>query len=77
MVKKSNEAENEPIALKWTWMPEVVDQTVLLGKGQVSANQLLDQKIANDVSDYMWYMTRYFFNYLQKNNLYFSLLLFN
>ncbi|KAI3458993.1 hypothetical protein Pfo_015656 [Paulownia fortunei] len=57
MVKESNEAENEPIALKWAWMPEVVDETVVMGNGQVSASQLLDQKVANDVSDYMWYMT--------------------
>ncbi|KAI3443528.1 hypothetical protein Pfo_000193 [Paulownia fortunei] len=57
MAKKSNEAENEPIALKWAWRPEEVDETVALGKGEVSANQLVDQKVTNDVSDYLWYMT--------------------
>lgn len=58
MVKIANGAENEPNALKWKWIPEVVDKNVLLGKGQVSSSHLLDQKVANDVSDYMWYMTR-------------------
>ncbi|KAK4385874.1 Beta-galactosidase [Sesamum angolense] len=57
MVKVSNKAENEPIALKWTWMPESVDETLVHGKGEASASHLLDQKVANDVSDYMWYMT--------------------
>ncbi|KAK4430888.1 Beta-galactosidase 15 [Sesamum alatum] len=57
MVKVSNTAENEPIALKWTWMPETLHETLVLGKGEKSASHLLDQKVANDVSDYMWYMT--------------------
>ncbi|CAK9171385.1 unnamed protein product [Ilex paraguariensis] len=57
MVKKPNEAENEPIALKWVWRPENIDDTVLQGKGLVSASHLVDQKVANDVTDYLWYMT--------------------
>ncbi|KAL9165755.1 hypothetical protein ABFS82_06G191200 [Erythranthe guttata] len=58
MIKVANEAENEPIVLKWSWMQENLDENALLGKGQVSASHLLDQKVANDVSDYLWYMTR-------------------
>ncbi|KAL0402362.1 UNVERIFIED_CONTAM: Beta-galactosidase 15 [Sesamum latifolium] len=57
MVKVSNKAENEPIALKWTWMPESLQETLVHGKGEASASHLLDQKVADDVSDYMWYMT--------------------
>ncbi|KAG6588100.1 Beta-galactosidase 7, partial [Cucurbita argyrosperma subsp. sororia] len=58
MVKKENKAEEEPAALKWLWRPENLDATARLGKGQVSANMLLDQKAAaNDASDYLWYMT--------------------
>ncbi|GMY36491.1 beta-galactosidase 15-like [Fagus crenata] len=58
MVKKSNKAENEPISLSWVWRPEILDDTVLHGAGQVSAHELLDQKVAaNDASDYLWYMT--------------------
>ncbi|XP_059634689.1 beta-galactosidase 15-like [Cornus florida] len=57
MVKKSNEAESEPSSLKWVWRPENVDETVLHGKGDVAASQLIDQKVTNDVSDYLWYMT--------------------
>ncbi|KAL2227770.1 beta-galactosidase 15-like [Sesamum indicum] len=57
MVKVSNKAEDEPMALKWTWMSESLHKTLVHGKGEVSASHLLDQKVANDVSDYMWYMT--------------------
>ncbi|CAK9159233.1 unnamed protein product [Ilex paraguariensis] len=57
MVKKSNEAESEPMALNWVWRPENIDDAVVQGKGLLSANQLVDQKSINDVSDYMWYMT--------------------
>ncbi|XP_022931970.1 beta-galactosidase 15-like [Cucurbita moschata] len=58
MVKKENKAEEEPAALQWVWRPENLDATARLGKGQVSANMLLDQKAAaNDASDYLWYMT--------------------
>nr|XP_009616320.1 beta-galactosidase 15-like [Nicotiana tomentosiformis] len=59
MVKKSNEGESETASLQWSWRPEKLDETVLLGKGHISANQLLDQKVADDVSDYMWYMTSF------------------
>ncbi|CDP03052.1 unnamed protein product [Coffea canephora] len=57
-VKRSNEAENEPVSLSWTWRPEAIDDAVVHGKGHVSANRLLDQKVINDASDYLWYMTR-------------------
>ncbi|CAA3017871.1 beta-galactosidase 15-like [Olea europaea subsp. europaea] len=58
MVKKSNEAEAEPASLKWSWRPEInLEQTLVQGKGQVSVNMIVDQKVANDVSDYLWYMT--------------------
>nr|GMC52012.1 beta-galactosidase 15-like [Ipomoea batatas] len=57
MVKDSNRAEQEPSSLKWSWRPEKIDDTVVLGKGDFSANKIFDQKITNDVSDYLWYMT--------------------
>jgi hypothetical protein len=39
------------------------DKTILLGKGDVTINQILDQKeAANDLSDYLFYMTRSFFD---------------
>ncbi|KAK6941269.1 D-galactoside/L-rhamnose binding SUEL lectin domain [Dillenia turbinata] len=58
MVKKSNEAEVEPDALKWSWKQENNVETTLLGKGRLSANQIVDQKaVTNDLSDYLWYMT--------------------
>ncbi|XP_031118394.1 beta-galactosidase 15-like [Ipomoea triloba] len=59
MVKEGDKATDEgsAAALRWSWRPEMVDDTILQGKGQFSANQILDQKVANDVSDYIWYMT--------------------
>ncbi|XP_075475335.1 beta-galactosidase 15-like [Primulina tabacum] len=57
MVKKPNEAENEPTGLNWKWRPEIIDEPVVLGKGQLSSGQLVDQKAINDVSDYLWYLT--------------------
>ncbi|CAI9761110.1 unnamed protein product [Fraxinus pennsylvanica] len=58
MVKKPNEAEDEPASLKWSWRPEInLEQTIVRGKGQISTNMIVDQKVANDVSDYLWYMT--------------------
>ncbi|KAK7363329.1 hypothetical protein VNO77_05468 [Canavalia gladiata] len=58
MVKEKNKAEDEPIALKWVWIPENIDDA-LLGKVNVSADTLIDQKnAANDTSDYLWYITR-------------------
>ncbi|KAK3034526.1 hypothetical protein RJ639_032515 [Escallonia herrerae] len=56
-VKKSNEAESEPTSLKWVWRPENIDDAAVQGKGEISASQLVDQKVTNDVSDYLWYMT--------------------
>ncbi|KAF3439717.1 hypothetical protein FNV43_RR17995 [Rhamnella rubrinervis] len=57
MEKIPNKAEEEPVSLNWVWRPENLDDTVLLGKGHLSANQLIDQKAVNDASDYLWYMT--------------------
>ncbi|KAB1201441.1 Beta-galactosidase [Morella rubra] len=60
MTKIANKADqNEADAsLNWVWRPEVVHDTILRGRGQVAANQILDQKtVANDASDYLWYMT--------------------
>ncbi|KAI4379584.1 hypothetical protein MLD38_005862 [Melastoma candidum] len=58
MVKKGNTAESEPEAMNWTWRAEVMDDTLMLGKGPVVAHQLIDQKAAaDDASDYLWYMT--------------------
>lgn len=58
MVHKPNTAESEPDALKWEWRPENLDQTVVQGKGLFRANTLLDYKVFDDVTDYLWYMTR-------------------
>ncbi|KDP33944.1 hypothetical protein JCGZ_07515 [Jatropha curcas] len=41
----------------WSWRPEDVNSTIVLGSGDFSADQLLDQKIFNDSSDYLWHMT--------------------
>ncbi|KAG8657149.1 hypothetical protein MANES_03G042616v8 [Manihot esculenta] len=58
MIKKKNQAEDEPSSLKWSWRPENIHTTVRLGKGHFQTRQLLDQKdAANDASDYLWYMT--------------------
>ncbi|KAK3183778.1 hypothetical protein Dsin_031064 [Dipteronia sinensis] len=62
MVKKSNEAEDEPASLKWVWRPEIIDGPVLEGKGKFAASTLIDQKQISDESDYLWYMTRVFLN---------------
>lgn len=58
MEKKPNKAENEPVALSWVWKPENIDATAVHGKGHVSVNKIIDQKVVNDASDYLWYMTR-------------------
>ncbi|XP_039019128.1 beta-galactosidase-like [Hibiscus syriacus] len=58
MIKKSNKAEDEPDSLKWTWRPELIESASVQGKGDVSVNRIVDQKdMANDASDYLWYMT--------------------
>ncbi|XP_027927811.1 beta-galactosidase 15-like [Vigna unguiculata] len=58
MVKVKNIAEDEPTTLNWVWRAENVDDA-LSGKGNFSANGLIDQKtVASDTSDYLWYMTR-------------------
>ncbi|KAI3802823.1 hypothetical protein L1987_30966 [Smallanthus sonchifolius] len=55
---KEKKAEKEAEALKWVWRPENIDDTVVKGKGEKTVCKLIDQKVANDVSDYLWYMTR-------------------
>ncbi|WZY97136.1 hypothetical protein YC2023_069465 [Brassica napus] len=58
MVKKPNEAEDDPSTLKWSWRPENMDDFLLKGKGESTKTQLVDQKVvSNDQSDYLWYMT--------------------
>ncbi|GAB4846773.1 Beta-galactosidase 7 [Ancistrocladus abbreviatus] len=58
MVQTPSKAEDEPASLMWSWKPEKLDQTIRLGKGHFSVNMLLDQKTAaNDVGDYLWYIT--------------------
>ncbi|KAJ4917485.1 beta-galactosidase 15 [Raphanus sativus] len=58
MVKKPNEAEDEPPTLKWSWRPENMNDFLLKGKGESTTTQLFDQKVvSNDQSDYLWYMT--------------------
>ncbi|KAJ0030611.1 hypothetical protein Pint_13540 [Pistacia integerrima] len=44
IVKKPNQAENEPSSLKWVWRPEVIDEPVVQGKGSFAASSLIDQK---------------------------------
>ncbi|KAA3472187.1 beta-galactosidase 15-like [Gossypium australe] len=58
MVKKLNKAEDEPSSLKWMWRPELIESASVQGRGDVSVNKIVDQKdMANDASDYLWYMT--------------------
>ncbi|KAJ0089920.1 hypothetical protein Patl1_13631 [Pistacia atlantica] len=46
IVKKPNQAENEPSSLKWVWRPEVIDEPVVQGKGSFAASSLIDLKMA-------------------------------
>ncbi|PPD70320.1 hypothetical protein GOBAR_DD32796 [Gossypium barbadense] len=58
MIKKLNKVEGEPSSLKWTWRPELIESASVQGRGDVSLNKIVDQKdMANDASDYLWYMT--------------------
>ncbi|XP_065849772.1 beta-galactosidase 15-like [Euphorbia lathyris] len=57
MVKRKNEAEDEPSSLKWSWKPENNHKSVHLGMGHMHKTYLIDQKSLNDSSDYLWYMT--------------------
>ena len=58
MEKRSNQAEDEPSSLKWSWRLENLDDA-LNAKSSVSASELIDQmSVTNDTSDYLWYMTR-------------------
>jgi len=58
MVKETKQEEKEPIALKWTWRSENIDNA-LHAKSNISAPGLIDQKLmTSDTSDYLWYMTK-------------------
>ncbi|GAV68059.1 Glyco_hydro_35 domain-containing protein/Gal_Lectin domain-containing protein [Cephalotus follicularis] len=62
MVKKPNDADDqkEPYELQWVWRSEHFEnfKNGIVQGSVMSANELLDQKaVANDTSDYMWYMT--------------------
>ncbi|CAM8981567.1 unnamed protein product [Rhodiola kirilowii] len=58
IVKKPNDAEEEPASLVWQWKPENASDAILNGIGDYTAKQILEQKAAgNDQSDYVWYMT--------------------
>ena len=67
LVKKSDDDGEKP--LQWSWRGEELFKTMQFGKGHVSTKHLLDQKVMNDVSDYLWYMTRLV--YLFRSILYF------
>lgn len=58
MVKKNEGVEKTGNSLKWSWRPEMIYDSSVRGKGQVSANRIIDQKMINDRSDYLWYMNR-------------------
>ncbi|WZZ04037.1 hypothetical protein YC2023_089958 [Brassica napus] len=52
MVKKSNEAEDTPSTLKWSWRPKNMDNFLLKGKEESTQTQLFDQKVVtNDQSN--------------------------
>lgn len=63
MVRKPNNGDN-PNGLDWSWRAEKPSHLKpsfinIKKKGVLYANQLLDQKVvANDTSDYLWYITR-------------------
>ena len=58
MTHRPNKAEEQPKSLNWVWRPENIDDA-LHGKSHSSAKAILDQKdVTNDVSDYLWYMTK-------------------
>jgi len=60
MVKKANTLEEEPGALRWSWMPENLRPFMTDDRGSFRKTQLLDQiAAATDQSDYLWYRTRY------------------
>ncbi|RLN22391.1 beta-galactosidase precursor [Panicum miliaceum] len=58
MVKKANTVEEEPAALRWSWMPENLRPFMTDDRGSFRQTQLLDQiATATDQSDYLWYRT--------------------
>ncbi|XP_028090173.1 beta-galactosidase 15-like [Camellia sinensis] len=64
MVMKLNDADEyqEPYNLQWTWRSEHFEHLKFNDKKMendyiYTGNQLMDQKFANDTSDYLWYMT--------------------
>ncbi|KAH0917998.1 hypothetical protein HID58_025658, partial [Brassica napus] len=48
MVKKSNEAEDTPSTLKWSWRPKNMDNFLLKGKEESTQTQLFDQKVVTN-----------------------------
>ncbi|GKV41631.1 hypothetical protein SLEP1_g49137 [Rubroshorea leprosula] len=55
-----NDAEKEPFGLKWSWRAERLELHDKRGKVQgviLRAKELMDQKFANDTSDYLYYFT--------------------
>lgn len=57
-VKRPNQAGNDQASLQWKWRPEMINDFAVRGKGHFALNTLIDQKSTNDVSDYLWYMTK-------------------
>ncbi|KAK7380656.1 hypothetical protein VNO78_33171 [Psophocarpus tetragonolobus] len=59
MVYKNDESKR----MNWQWMPEKnldqVENGRVLGDVLMTAPKLLDQKVANDTSDYLWYITSF------------------
>ncbi|KAF6154245.1 hypothetical protein GIB67_036463 [Kingdonia uniflora] len=69
IVKKPNQVENNSQQLSWSWRPEPLKDT-LAGVGSFSATKLIEQKETTaDVSDYLWYMTRFQVKYNKKGNM--------
>ncbi|WCJ42833.1 Beta-galactosidase [Euphorbia peplus] len=57
MVKKLNK-KDKPKKLSWMWLQENITDA-LNGKGNLTANKLLEQKaVTSDESDYLWYIAR-------------------
>lgn len=62
MVKKSDGSKNDSSKLYWAWISEPMSD-VLSGKGRFRETKLLEQKgTTGDVSDYLWYLTRYVYS---------------
>ncbi|KAJ0969007.1 hypothetical protein J5N97_021884 [Dioscorea zingiberensis] len=60
MVKRKNQAEDEPEVLTWSWRSETMKHTLKGAEGSFTDHKLLDQVPASgDTSDYLWYMTSF------------------